>query len=162
MNNKQFLEILLDGNKEMSEIVKRLEQLSAQIEQNNLNHLRELKQTDIRVDSSEVRQSIEIFKNVIENANKTLDRTQKGFNWVLFCAGFCLITLVALFLIYKKGIETKTDIKEEYKNELIQKGQYNNTNDAEFLKKFKTWIKKNPNDSKELFRRVDKMRIEEK
>lgn len=159
MNNKEFLEIFLEESKEISNKIKRLEQLSAQIEQNNLNHLRELKQTDIRIDRSGVNQSIEIFKNVIENANKTLDRTQKGFKWVLFCAGFCLISLFALFLIYKKGIETKTDIKEEYKNELIQKGQYNNANDAEFLKKFKNWIKKNPNDSKELFRRVDKMEV---
>ncbi|MGV0928683.1 hypothetical protein ACTS9K_16210 [Empedobacter sp. ULE_I145] len=159
MNNKEFLEIFLEESKEISNKIKRLEELSAQIEQNNLNHLRELKQTDIKIDRSGVNQSIEIFKNVIENANKTLDRTQKGVNWVLFSAGFCLITLVALFLIYKKGIETKTDIKEEYKNELIQKGQYNNANDAEFYRKFWRWVDKNPNDSKDLFKKVDKMNI---
>lgn len=74
----------------------------------------------------------------------------------MFCAGLCLISLVALFLIYKKGIETKTDIKEEYRKELSEKGQYNTLKDAEFLRKFWLWVDKNPNDSQNLFRKVKK------
>ena len=117
-----------------------------------------MKKADIKVDNSGVKQSIDTFRNVVENANKSLERKQKGFNWMLYCAGFCLISLFALVLIYKKGIETKIDIKEEYRKELNEKGQYNSPKDAEFLKKFKLWIDKNPNDSKDLFKKVEKMK----
>ena len=79
----------------------------------------------------------------------------------MYCAGFCLISLFALFLIYKKGIETKTDIKEEYRKELSEKGQYNTIENAEFLRKFRVWIDKNPNDSNDLFRKVEKMEVKE-
>ena len=159
MNNKQFLEILLAENKEMSEKIKRMEELASQMEQSNLRYLNELKRVEIKVDRSGVDQSINAFRNVVKNSNKTIDRTKKDFNWVLFCAGFCLIILFALFLIYKKGIETKTDIKEEYRKELSEKGQYNTIENAEFLRKFRLWIDKNPNDSNDLFRKVEKMEV---
>ena len=159
MNNKQFLEILLAENKEMSEKIKRMEELASQMEQSNLRYLNELKRKKIKVDRSGVDQSINAFRNVVKNSNKTIDRTKKDFNWVLFCAGFCLIILFALFLIYKKGIETKTDIKEEYRKELSEKGQYNTIENAEFLRKFRVWIDKNPNDSNDLFRKVEKMEV---
>ncbi len=159
MNNKQFLEILLAENKEMSEKIKRMEELASQMEQSNLRYLNELKRVEIKVDRSGVDQSINAFRNVVKNSNKTIDRTKKDFNWVLFCAGFCLIILFALFLIYKKGIETKTDIKEEYRKELSEKGQYNTIENAEFLRKFRVWIDKNPNDSNDLFRKVEKMEV---
>ena len=42
MNNKQFLEILLAENKEMSEKIKRMEELASQMEQSNLRYLNEL------------------------------------------------------------------------------------------------------------------------
>ena len=157
MTSQQLMKMILEESKEISDKIKRLEQLAAQIEQSNQNYLDELKRTDIKVDNSGVKQSIETFNNVVENANKTLDRTQKGFSTVLYCAGFCLIILFALFLIYKKGIETKTDIKEEYRKELSEKGQYNTIENAEFLRKFRVWIDKNPNDSNDLFRKVEKM-----
>ena len=159
MNNKQILEILLAENKEMSEKIKRMEELASQMEQSNLRYLNELKRVEIKVDRSGVDQSINAFRNVVKNSNKTIDRTKKDFNWVLFCAGFCLIILFVLFLIYKKGIETKTDIKEEYRKELSEKGQYNTIENAEFLRKFRVWIDKNPNDSNDLFRKVEKMEV---
>ena len=54
------------------------------------------------------------------------------------------------------NIQSKLDIREEYKQELIEKEQYNNEQDAEFLKKFKHWISKNPNDSKSLNNSIQK------
>ena len=158
MTSQQLMKLVLEESEIISDKIKRLEQLSAQIEQANRNHLEHLKKADIKVDNSGVKQSIDTFRNVVENANKSLERKQKGFNWMLYCAGFCLISLFALVLIYKKGIETKIDIKEEYRKELNEKGQYNSPKDAEFLKKFKLWIDKNPNDSKDLFKKVEKMK----
>ncbi len=158
ITSQQLMKLILEESEIISDKIKRLEQLSAQIEQSNRNHLEQLKRTDIKVDNSGVKQSIDTFRNVVENANKSLERKQKGFNWILYCAGFCLISLFALVLIYKKGIETKIDIKEEYRKELSEKGQYNTLKDAEFYNKFWLWVDKNPNDSKELFKKVNKMK----
>ena len=157
LSNKEILEMILSANEEFSRNAQRMEQLASQIEQSNQRYLNDLKRTEIKVDRSGVDQSIDTFRNVVENANKTIDRTQKGFSSVLFCAGFCLISLVALFLIYKKGIETKIDIKEEYRKELSEKGQYNTLKDAEFYSKFWQWVDKNPNDSQNLFRKIEKI-----
>lgn len=91
MNNKQFLEILLAENKEMSEKIKRMEELASQMEQSNVRYLNELKRTQIRVDDSGVKQSIDTFRNVVENANKTIDRTQKGL--MLHCIRLSFVRL---------------------------------------------------------------------
>ena len=108
MNNKQFLEILLAENKEMSEKIKRMEELASQMEQSNLRYLNELKRVEIKVDRSGVDQSINAFRNVVKNSNKTIDRTKKDFNWVLFCAGFCLIILFALFGVSRRNGKNST------------------------------------------------------
>lgn len=159
MNNKQFLEILLAENKEMSEKIRRMEELASQMEQSNQRYLNELKRTDIKVDRSEVDQSIGKLERVAEKTKKGIENTHKRFNVVLYSVIFCAIGLVAFFFTFKYGIEIKSDIKEDYRNELIQKGQYNGQKDAEFLKKFKLWIEKNPKDSKDLFRKVEKMEV---
>lgn len=158
MNNKQFLEILLAENKEMSEKIKRMEELASQMEQSNQRYLSELKRTDIKIDRSGVDQSIGELERVAEKTKKAIENTQKRFNVVLYSVIFCAIGLLAFFFTFKYGIEIKSDIKEDYRNELIQKGQYNSKKDAEFLKKFRVWIEKNPNDSKELFRRIDNLK----
>ncbi|WP_312067596.1 hypothetical protein [Empedobacter sp.] len=159
MNNKHFLEILLDENKEMSDKIKRMEELASQMEQSNVRYLNELKRTQIKVDDSGVKQSIDTFRNVVENANKTIDRTQKKFKVTLYSVVFCAIGLASLFFTFKYGISIKSDIKEQYRNELIKNGQYNTPENAEFLRKFRVWIEKNPNDSNDLFRKVEKMEV---
>ena len=157
MTSQQLMKLVLEESEIISDKIKRLEQLSAQIEQANRNHLEQLKRADIKVDNSGVNRSVAELERVAEKAVKSIQTTQKGFNWMLYCASFCLISLFALVLIYKKGIETKIDIKEEYRKELSEKGQYNTIENAEFLRKFRVWIDKNPNDSNDLFRKVEKM-----
>jgi|GEM_PF-2032889 hypothetical protein len=158
VSNKELLEILLNTNEEISNKIKRLEQLSTQIEQANKNHLEHLKKADIKVDNSGVKQSIDTFRNVVENANKSLERKQKDARFIYYSVIFCAVGLIAFFLTFKYGIDIKADIKEDYRKELNEKGQYNSPKDAEFLNKFKLWIDKNPNDSKALFREVDKIK----
>ena len=158
MTSQQLMKLVLEESEIISDKIKRLEQLSAQIEQANRNHLEQLKRADIKVDNSGVNRSVAELERVAEKAVKTIQTTQNGLNWMLYCARFCLISLFALVLIYKKGIETKIDIKEEYRKELSEKGQYNTLKDAEFYNKFWLWVDKNPNDSKELFREVNKMK----
>lgn len=159
LSNKEILEMILSANEEFSKNAQRMEQLASQIEQSNQRYLNELKRTQIRVDDSGVKQSTETFKNVVENANKTIDRTQKKFNVTLYWIVFCAISLASLFFTFKYGIGIKSDIKEQYRNELIKNGQYNTPENAEFLKKFRAWIEKNPNDSNDLFRKVEKIEV---
>ncbi|MFV0233921.1 hypothetical protein OBK30_12780 [Empedobacter falsenii] len=159
ISNKELLEILLNTNEEISNKIKRLEQLSAQIEQSNLSYLEKLKKTDIEVDNSKVNESIKELEKVAERTKKSIESTQKGNSIVLYSVVFCLVGLMAFFFTFKYGIDIKADIKEDYRNELIEKGQYNSSKDAEFLKKFKLWIQKNPNDSKVLWREVEKMEV---
>mgnify|MGYP006344973423 CR=1 FL=1 len=82
LSNKEILEMILSANEEFSKNAQRMEQLASQIEQSNQRYLNELKRTQIRVDSSGVDQSIDTFRNVVENANKSLEKTKKGINWV--------------------------------------------------------------------------------
>ncbi len=99
------------------------------------------------------------MERVAEKTKKAVENTQKRFNVVLYSVVFCVIGLLAFFFTFKYGIEIKSDIKEDYRNELIQNGQYNGQKDAEFLKKFKLWIEKNPKDSNDLFRKVEKIQV---
>lgn len=55
-SNEQFLKLLYEESEEISNKIKRLEQLASQIEQSNRNHLEQLKKADIRVDNSGVKQ----------------------------------------------------------------------------------------------------------
>lgn len=159
VSNKQLLEILLNMNEEISNKIKRLEQLSAQIEQANRNHLEQLKKADVKVDNSGVNKSITELERVAENTRKSIKTTQNDARFIYYSVIFCAVGLIAFFLTFKYGIDIKADIKEQYRNELIEKGQYNGQKDADFLKKFRAWIEKNPNDSKDLFRKVEKMEV---
>lgn len=159
MTNQQLMKMILEESEEILNKIKRLEQLSAQIEQSNQRYLSEFKRIDIKVDRSGVDQSIGELERVAEKTKKAIENTQKRFNVVLYSVVFCAIGLAALFFAFKYGIEIKSDIKEDYRNELIQKGQYNSKKDAEFLKKFRVWIEKNPNDSKDLFRKVEGIQL---
>ena len=159
MTNQQLMKIILEESEEISNKIKRLEQLSAQIEQSNQRYLSEFKRIDIKVDRSGVDQSIGELERVAEKTKKAVENTQKRFNVVLYSVVFCVIGLLAFFFTFKYGIEIKSDIKEDYRNELIQNGQYNGQKDAEFLKKFKLWIEKNPKDSNDLFRKVEKIQV---
>ena len=70
--------------------------------------------------------------------------------------GISVLVLGINVYVFWINIQSKLDIREEYKQELIEKEQYNNEQDAEFLKKFKHWISKNPNDSKSLNNSIQK------
>lgn len=159
MTNQQLMKMILEESEEISNKIKRLEQLSAQIEQSNQRYLSEFKRIDIKVDRSGVDQSIGELERVAEKTKKAIENTQKRFNVVLYSVVFCAIGLASLFFAFKYGISIKSDIKEQYRNELIKKGQYNTPENAKFLRKFRVWIDKNPNDSNDLFRKVEKMEV---
>lgn len=159
LSNKEILEMILSANEEFSKNAQLMEQLASQIEQSNQRYLNELKRTQIRVDDSGVKQSIDIFRNVVENANKTIDRTQKKFNVTLYWIVFCAISLAALFFSFRFGFQAKSEIRNEFYNELNSKRRILSEKDAMFMQKFRKWADKNPNDSNDLFRKVEKMQV---
>lgn len=158
MTSQQLMKMILEESEIISDKIKRLEQLSAQIEQSNQQYLSELKRTDIKVDNSGVKQSIDTFRNVVETANKTIDRTQKRFNVVLYSVIFCAIGLASLFFAFRFGFQAKSEIRNEFYNELNSKHRILSENDALFMQKFRRWKDKNPNDSNELFNKIERMK----
>ena len=158
MTSQQLMKLILEESEIISEKIKRLEQLSAKIEQSNRNHLEQLKRTDIKVDNSGVNRSIAELERVAEKTVKSIQTTQTGFNWVLYTVVFSAISLAALFFAFKYGFQAKSEIRNEYYNELNKEGRILSEKNAVFMEKFYKWVDKNPNDSKELFREVNKMK----
>ena len=100
MTNQQLMKMILEESEIISDKIKRLEQLSAQIEQSNQRYLSELKRTDIKVDRSGVDQSIGELERVAEKTKKAVENTQKRFNVVLYSVVFCVIGLLAFFFTF--------------------------------------------------------------
>ncbi|WP_413534102.1 hypothetical protein [Empedobacter brevis] len=157
MTSQQLMKMILEESEIISDKIKRLEQLSDQIEQSNQQYLNELKRTDIKVDNSGVKQSIDTFRNVVENANKTIDRTQKRFNVLLYSVIFCAIGLASLFFAFRFGFQAKSEIRNEFYNELNNENRILSKEDALFIQKFRKWKWKNPKDNKKLMIEVEKM-----
>lgn len=157
-SNEHFLKLLYQESEEISNKIKRLEELTSKIEQYHLNYLKELKQANIKVDNSAVNNSISELERVAEKTTKSIQTTRKDVRFIYYSVIFCAVGLIAFFLTFKYGIDIKADIKEDYRKELSEKGQYNTLKDAEFYNKFWLWVDKNPNDSKDLFKKVEKMK----
>lgn len=159
MTSQQLMKMILEESEIISDKIKRLEQLSDQIEQSNQQYLNELKRTDIKVDRSGVDQSIGELERVAEKTKKAIENTQKRFNVVLYSVVFCAIGLASLFFTFKFGFQAKSEIRNEFYNELNKENRILSKDDAIFIKKFRVWINKNPKDSQDLFRKVDKMGV---
>ena len=159
MTNQQLMKIILEESEEISNKIKRLEQLSAQIEQSNQRYLSEFKRIDIKVDRSGVDQSIGELERVAEKTKKAIENTQKRFNVVLYSVVFCAIGLVALFFTFKFGFQAKAEIRNEFYNELNNENRILSKEDALFIQKFRKWKWKNPKDNKKLMIEVEKMEL---
>ena len=158
MTSQQLMKLILEESEIISDKIKRLEQLSAQIEQSNRNYLEQLKRTDIKVDNSGVNKSIAELERVAEKTVKSIQTTQKGFNWVLYTAVFSAISLAALFFAFRFGFQAKSEIRNEYYNELNDENRILSKDDAVFIQKFRIWKSKNPKDNKKLMIEVEKMK----
>lgn len=154
--DKQIAELFIQSLEEAKETAKKNEELSFEIKQNlnnfNQDFFIKLNKVNLKLDDSQARETIRNFNKISKN-------NQKGVNLTYFSYSLLLISIIVLgisFYIFYLNIKSKEEIREEYKQELIEKGQYNNQKNAEFLKKFRHWINKNPNDSKDLFNSIEK------
>lgn len=157
MTSQQLMKMILEESEEISNKIKRLEQLSAQIEQSNQRYLSEFKRIDIKVDNSGVKQSIGELERVAEKTKKAIENTQKRFNVVLYSVVFCAIGLASLFFAFRFGFQAKSEIRNEFYNELNNKNRILSKEDALFIQKFRKWKWKNPKDNKKLMIEVEKM-----
>lgn len=157
MTSQQLMKLVLEESEIISDKIKRLEQLSTQIEQSNQQYLNELKRTDIKVDNSGVKQSIVELERVAEKTKKAIENTQKRFNVVLYSVVFCAIGLASLFFAFRFGFQAKSEIRNEFYNELNNENRILSKEDALFIQKFRKWKWKNPKDNKKLMIEVEKM-----
>ena len=157
MTSQQLMKMILEESEIISDKIKRLEQLSDQIEQSNQQYLNELKRTDIKVDRSGVDQSIGELERVAEKTKKAIENTQKRFNVVLYSVVFCAIGLASLFFAFRFGFQAKSEIRNEFYNELNNENRILSKEDALFIQKFRKWKWKNPKDNKKLMIEVEKM-----
>ena len=157
MTSQQLMKMILEESEIISDKIKRLEQLSTQIEQSNQQYLNELKRTDIKVDNSGVKQSIVELERVAEKTKKAIENTQKRFNVVLYSVVFCAIGLASLFFAFRFGFQAKSEIRNEFYNELNNENRILSKEDALFIQKFRKWKWKNPKDNKKLMIEVEKM-----
>lgn len=102
---------------------------------------------DIIKNIQECTETLERQKNTIKNA-------KKGIYFIYIGSGLICLSVLLLYLAFSIGFKNKSDIREEYKTELIQNGQYNTQENAIFLDKFQRWIKNNPKDSRELLQKI--------
>ena len=151
------MKMILEESEIISDKIKRLEQLSDQIEQSNQQYLNELKRTDIKVDRSGVDQSVGELERVAEKTKKAIENTQKRFNVVLYSVVFCAIGLASLFFAFRFGFQAKSEIRNEFYNELNNENRILSKEDALFIQKFRKWKWKNPKDNKNLMIEVEKM-----
>lgn len=158
MTSQQLMKMILEESEEISNKIKRLEQLSTQIEQSNQRYLSEFKRIDIKVDRSGVDQSVGELERVAEKTKKAIENTQKRFNVVLYSVVFCAIGLASLFFAFRFGFQAKSEIRNEFYNELNNENRILSKEDALFIQKFRKWVDKNPNDSNNLFRKVEKIK----
>ena len=104
----------------------------------------------------------DLFKNIqeyiktSERQAEELKTVKKDINFTYIGLGLILLAVVFFYFTYSIGFKNKSDIREEYKKELIQNGQYNTQENAIFLEKFNKWIKKNPKDFEKLSNEIDK------
>ena len=157
MTSQQLMKMILEESEIISDKIKRLEQLSDQIEQSNQQYLNELKRTDIKVDRSGVDQSVGELERVAEKTKKAIENTQKRFNVVLYSVVFCAIGLASLFFAFRFGFQAKSEIRNEFYNELNNENRILSKEDALFIQKFRKWKWKNPKDNKNLMIEVEKM-----
>jgi len=153
---KQIAELFIQSLEEAKETAKKNEELSLEIKQNLNNFSQDffikLNKVNLKLDDSQARETIRNFNKISKNNQKGVDLTYFSYSLLLIS----IIVLGISFYIFYLNIKSKEEIREEYKQELIEKGQYNNQKNAEFLKKFRHWINKNPNDSKDLFNSIEK------
>lgn len=154
--DKQIAELFIQSLEEAKETAKKNEELSFEIKQNlnnfNQDFFIKLNKVNLKLDDSQARETIRNFNKISKNNQKGVDLTYFSYSLLLIS----IIVLGISFYIFYLNIKSKEEIREEYKQELIEKGQYNNQKNAEFLKKFRHWINKNPNDSKDLFNSIEK------
>ena len=153
---KEIYQVFIQSLEEVKDTAKKQEEISKNLKSNLENFSNEFfkkaNNIHLKLDDSQAKETAVKFEKMLKNAQKGQNLTRFSF-WLI---GISVLVLGINVYFFWINIQSKLDIREEYKKELIEKEQYNNEQDAEFLKKFKHWISKNPNDSKSLNNSIQK------
>jgi len=155
-SDRQIAEMNLQTLEETKDLMKKNQlqdqEFRKELEAYKNDFFKKLNSVDLKVDDRSVKETVERFE-------RTLQNTSKGVYLTRFAYGLIAVTILVLgvnIYILWLNSQTRSDIREEYKQELTQKGQYNSEEDAEYLKKFRYWISKNPKDSRALNNSIEK------
>jgi len=140
--DKQIAEIFIQSLEESKDTVKKQEKIAKEIHQKLDDFLLKLKNTKPTVDDASVREAIVDFERISTD-------NQQGINITRFAYGLIFIAVLVLgasFYINYLQSKTKSEIREEYRQELLKKELLIGEQEAGFYRKFWQWVEKNPND----------------
>lgn len=149
---KEISLLFIESLEEAKKTAQKNEELEKRLNETLNDFILKLNKTELSVDDKKAKETIDFFVRTHQNAKKAVNLTRFAYGLI---ATSVFVLGISFYFNYLQ-IKTKSEIREEYKQELIEKEQYNNEQDAEFLKKFKHWISKNPNDSKSLNNSIQK------
>jgi len=148
--DKQIAEIFIQSLEEAKDIAKKNEKLTKEISSSLDNFLSKIENTKLTVDDTQARKAVNDFK-IVSKEN------QKGINLTRYAYGLISVSILVLgfsFFFNYLQVKTKTEIREEYRRELIEENVLIGKQDAEFYNKFWQWVEKNPQDWQTLKNKV--------
>jgi len=144
--DKQIAEIFIQSLEEAKDTAKKNERLTKEIQTSLDSFLSSLEKTRLTVDDTQARQTIDYFKRVSQETQKGINLTRYAYA-LIFAA--VLVLGISFYFTYLQ-IKTKSEIREEYRQELLKKELLIGEQDAEFYKRFWYWVEKNPQDWQKL------------
>jgi len=149
--DKQIAEIFIQSLEEAKDTAKKNEKLTKEIEISLDSFLSKLENTKLSIDDTQAKQTIAYFQKVSEDNQKGVNLTRYAYG-LIFAA--VLVLGISFYFTYLQ-IKTKSEIREEYRQELLKKELLIGEQDAEFYKRFWYWVEKNPQDWQKLRNKVE-------
>jgi len=140
--DKQIAEIFIQSLEEAKDTAKKNEKLTKEIETSLDSFLYKLENTKLSIDDTQAKQTIAFFQKVSEDNQKGIKLTRYAYG-LIFAA--VLVLGISFYFTYLQ-IKTKSEIREEYRQELLKKELLIGEQDAAFYKRFWQWVEKNPQD----------------
>jgi len=143
--------LFIQSLEEAKETAKKNEELEKRLNEKLNDFILKLNKTELSVDDKKAKETIDFFVRTHQNAKKAVNLTRFAYGLI----GVSVFVLgISVYFNYLQ-IKTKSEIKEEYKQELIKEHKYNSDKDLQFIKKFNKWVEKNPRDSDKFFKNLE-------
>ena len=150
---KEISLLFIESLEEAKKTAQKNEELEKRLNGTLNDFILKLNKTELSVDDKKAKETIEFFVRTHQNAKKAVNLTRFAYGLI---ATSVFVLGISFYFNYLQ-IKTKSEIREEYKQELIKEHRYNSDKDLKFIKKFNKWVEKNPNDSDKFFQNLQKI-----